>query len=424
VALDRVLAPPYDVIDEAERAALLARDPHNVVRLILPEGGPEERYRNAAGLLAGWRATGVLHRDERPCLYRYCQEFAVAELGGQRVTRRGLIAAVRLHDFAERIIRPHERTLRGPKLDRLALMRATRSHLSQIFTLYPDPDGELDALLAAVETRPPELAGTTGDGTRHLLWRVADPALIARVVGFLAPRVLYIADGHHRYETMLALRDELAAQHGPLAPRSAAGFGTLFLASMDDPGLVVLPTHRLVHGLPDERLADLRQRLSTCFELCELSGAAARPAQLRAALGGVAADRPGFVALFAGGARAWLCTLRRDVDLDRELADQPAAVRALDVTVLHTLVLDRLLGIDGAAQEAGGHLRYEKSLSALLAALARGAAQVGFAMRPTRIDQVRAVADAGAIMPQKSTFFFPKLASGLVLHTIDPAELL
>ena len=275
VVASQVLAPPYDVIDEAERRELLARDPHNAVRLILPEGEGDAKYPEAARVLNAWLGDGALRRDERPALYRYHQVFTSAELGGRSVVRRGFIAAVRLHRFAERIILPHERTLAGPKADRLKLMEATGAHFSQIFTLYSDPAGETDRAFAAAEARQPAVDGTTADGTRHIVWRVDDAETLGRVARALAPRPLYIADGHHRYETMVALRDRMRERAGgALDSRSPGEFGTLFLCNMDDPGLVVLPIHRLVFGLADFQPDRFLAAIARWFDATPLAGAA------------------------------------------------------------------------------------------------------------------------------------------------------
>src|SRR5262249_23020335 len=214
VRLDKVIAPPYDVISDEERKQLEALDPHNCVRLILPQGEGDARYPAAAGLLQSWLDEGVLKRDWRPAIYRYHQVFKLAELGGRKFTRTGMICGVRLHGYDEKVILPHERTLRGPKEDRLKLMRAARAPFSQIFGLYRDPSLATDQAFAGADQRPPELEGTTADGTIHRLWRVTDRETIAQVGRLLSPMKVYIADGHHRYETMLALRDELREAGG------------------------------------------------------------------------------------------------------------------------------------------------------------------------------------------------------------------
>jgi uncharacterized protein (DUF1015 family) len=230
---------------------------------------------------------------------------------------------------------------------------------------------------------------------------------------------MYIAYVHHRYETMIALREELRAA-GTAGPRSAVEFGAFFLANMDDPGLVVLPTHRLVHSLARFELDELLARARDHFEVAVLPGGAGDAAALKAALAERSRDRPTFAAVVPGRADAWLLGLK--VDPEAAGLSGPRALTGLDATVLHALVLDRLLGIDREAVEAQRNLVYVKDTRSALEKVARGEAQVGFVMHPTRVEQVRAVADAGEVMPQKSTFFYPKIASGLVVSPLDPAE--
>ena len=417
----RVLAPPYDVIDEEERQELLALDPHNSVRLILPEGDGDEKYQVAARTLNAWLEEQVLRRDQRPALYRYHQVFTSAELGGRTITRRGFIAAVRLHAFDERIILPHERTLSGPKVDRLKLMDATGAHFSQIFTLYSDPSGESDRAFATAESARPTIDGTTADGTRHLLWRVDDAVTVGRVVRLLAPLKLYIADGHHRYETMLALRDRLRERAGgDLDSRSNANFGCMFLCNMDDPGLVVLPIHRLVFGLDGFDREAIHKKVQRWFDVTPLPAVDA--ASVKTALADASRVRPSVVAAFADKS-AVLLQLKPEVHAAATAKGSPIA-RSLDVSVLHELVLESALGIDRAAQAAQSNIRYYKDTADLLARVARGEGQVAFVMHPTRVEQVKAVADASEIMPQKSTFFYPKIASGTVINPIRPEEAL
>jgi uncharacterized protein (DUF1015 family) len=408
--LDRLLAPPYDVVSPAERDRLLAKSPHNFVRIDLPEGEGDAKYDNAARELSRWLQGGLLRRDERPALYRYHQRFS---LGGKELTRRGFVARVRLRRYDERVVLPHERTLSGPRLDRLKLTRATRAHLSQVFALYPDPGRRVDAEFEQVESAPPELEGRTDDGTLHRVWRLTDPRAQRRVAAALADAKLYIADGHHRYETMLAVRDELR----PLArsPRSSIEYGSLFLTGMEDPGLVVLPTHRVVHGLSGFELDRFLPRLRERFAVEELR--AASPEQLRDRLAAAGRSSPAFVLL--SGSRAFLAALRPGQEA---AVPAHAAVRRLDVAVLHALILEELLGIDRSAQERQTNLRYVKDVPGALEEARRPDVQAVFLLNPTEVAQLRAVADAGEIMPQKSTYFFPKLASGLLLNPIDPAE--
>jgi len=415
--LSPLLAGPYDVISPAERARLASVDQHNSVRLILPEPSdpaqPDSRYLDAAHTLRTWLSSAVLVRDEEPALYRYHQVFTSDEVaGGQPIVRRGFVGAVLLRDYDDGIIKPHERTLRGPKRDRLELMTATGAHLSQIFTLYSDPERAVDRIFEPFEKAPPLAEGTTPDGTLHRLWRVTDARAIDSVASLLEPRSLYIADGHHRYETMLALRDRLFDE-----PQAA--FGTLFLANIDDPGLVVLPIHRLVHSLADFDAAALVERAGAAFETERVTAGARTAAGLRELVAERGRDRAAFAMVLPGSDDATVFAARPEA----RPGGHPA-VATLDVSFLHELVLDRLLGIDAAALEAQSHVTYVKSTEAALAALAKPSGdgdptpQAGFFLNPTPVEQVVAVADAGQTMPQKSTFFYPKIASGVLFRTV------
>jgi uncharacterized protein (DUF1015 family) len=417
----KVLAPPYDVIDAAERARLAALDPHNCVRLILPEPDAEggDRYAASARTFAAWQASGVLRRDDRRAVYRYQQTFTHPDLGGREVTRSGFIAAVRLHDPAEGRILPHERTLPGPRADRLALMKATSAHFSQIFALFRDTTGDVERLFRRVEREAPAVDATL-DGVRHRLWRMADAEAIGKLRHLLAPRKLYIADGHHRFETMRGLRDHLAAK-APLSPYSSAQYATMFLAPMDQGGLLILPTHRVLHGVDGLTPASLVARARAHFLVDRIPGAARDLAAMRAAVADAPEHQPAFAAVFPGEADAWRFTLEPGANA-LALSLAPRTTAKLDVSVLHNVLLDRVLGISPAQQEAQTHLRYARDAGAALAELARPGTQAVFLLAPSTVEQVVHVADAGDVMPQKSTYFFPKLASGLVMNQVDPDE--
>jgi uncharacterized protein (DUF1015 family) len=406
--IDRLLAPPYDVISGTERAALAAKSPWNFVRLILPEGDGDQKYAQAAADLQRWLDDGVLRRDGRRALYRYHQQF---QIDAQVFVRKGFIARIRLQRFEERVVLPHERTLSGPKLDRLKLKRACRTHLSQVFGLYEDPVRAVDREFEEVESGPPLLEATTDDGVVHRLFRLVDPGAHQRVTAEMANKKVYIADGHHRYETMLALRDELR----PLArsPRSSVEYGTICLTSVDDPGLVVLPTHRVVHGLDNFALPVFLDRLRARFQIEELKDADPDSLRARLALEG----REAVCFILSSGARLFLLALRPGQE-----APGAEPMRQLDVAVLHALILEEILGIDREAQLQQTNLRYVKELTRALHEARSPQVQAVFLLNPTRVDQLQAVADAGEVMPQKSTFFFPKLASGLVLNPIIPDE--
>ena len=419
-----LIAPPYDVINEREREELAARSAHNSVQLILPKdrtgGASDERYEVAAETLNGWLRSGVMARDAQPALYRYHQIFTPpGEPGATPVVRRGFICRIRLHRFAEGVVLPHERTLAGPKADRLKLKRATRTHLSQVFGMYDDPQREADAAFAELEREEPALHGRTseGGGVEHRLWKLTDPAAVAVVQRVLRDRRIYIADGHHRYETMLALREELRREPGYCGLGSAVEYGSIFLCNVADPGLLVFPTHRVLHSLPGFDLTALIAKLQPYFHVTE-SPLPQSGVQVRKELEQRGAQGPSF--LVVSGGRAVYLTLRADAELTE--MGGPAVLRTLDVTLLHALVLEQALGIDRAAQEAQTYLRYVKDNEQALQAARAPDVQAVFLMNPTRVAQVMACSDAGEVMPQKSTYFYPKIASGLVLNPLDPAE--
>ncbi|ACY17410.1 DUF1015 domain-containing protein [Haliangium ochraceum] len=427
----QVVAPPYDVIDSEERARLAARHANNSIHLILPQaaasdgaaasGAAGDKYAAARATQSEWLDSGVLRRDQRPAIYRYHQVFTSAELGGRTVTRRGFIAAVRLHAFDEGVIMPHERTLRGPKIDRLALMEATESHLSQIFGMYQDPSGGTDRVFNELERRKPAIDATTDDGTRHLLWRLTEREAIGQLTRLMAPLKIYIADGHHRYETMLAQRQRASERAGGQLPEHAAvQYATMFLANMNDPGLVVLPTHRLLHDVEGFSPEDLIAAASTYFDISTIPGAAHNAQRLRAELATASSKRPSFAAVWPFQEDATVFSLKPQAK--SEFLPTHAALRELDVSILHGIILEELLGIDRAAQEAQTNIRYYKDTQKALDAIADCKGQICFIMNPTPVEQVKAVADAHEVMPQKSTYFYPKIASGLVFRSVSADE--
>jgi uncharacterized protein (DUF1015 family) len=429
-SLADVVAPPYDVISAEERTQLAARHPHNVVRLILPEGDGDAKYGNAASILAAWREEGVLVRDTTPAFYRLDQTFAPpgSQDGARRtIRRRGFLALVRLVPFADRVVLPHERTLSGPKEDRLKLFRATGTNLSPGFMLYRDPRGELDAPLGSGEILSEY---STPDGILHSIARVVDPRAIAAIVAGIARSTLLIADGHHRYETAVRYAGEVSAAHAHASASAEHRFFMTFLANGDDPNLVVFPTHRHVHSLPafsyDDMLRRARESVFAVAELPRGANAEGILAGLGAA-GGVGA-RGGKSALAAAApdGRAAILTLRDDADLDAHptLGSQPPVLRATDVVILHTGILQPILGITPEAQAAKTNLWYPQDAPAALAQLRAGKGDVLFLMNATPTAQVRDVAEAGHVMPQKSTFFYPKVPTGLAVHTLDPSRLI
>jgi uncharacterized protein (DUF1015 family) len=410
-----LLAPPYDVINETQRAQLEASHPRNIVHLDLPRGEGDARYDHARAQFHKWLAEGTLRPDARPALYRYEQRFTFTGAAGpQKYTRKGFISLIELSPFSARIVLPHEHTLSGPKIDRFKLIHATRAHFSQVFSLYRDPAGTIEAALDSACVAAPEVDATTPDGCRHRLWVVTDEAVIAAVARELHPRSVMIADGHHRYETMVAIRDSLRPAGVPLG-RSLADWGVMFFARAEDPGLLVLPTHRMVHGLSAEVLDTLAERCRPWFDVT--SGSEQDAAAIEARL-----LREGEQAVTFGLRRAgergttWL-KLRADADLARL---GPPTLARLDVSVLHGLVLDPLLGIGSEAMARQSNLTYSHDLRETLGRVTASQVQAAFLMNATKVSQVLDACEAGFVLPQKSTYFQPKLATGLVMARIDP----
>ncbi len=400
--LSALVAPPYDVISKTERAQLAALHEHNIVRVMLPEapGGAGaaaggDRYAHAAALLAEWRRAGVLVRDAAPAVYVMAQEFALP--AGERRTRIGMFAAVSAEPYETRRVRPHERTHSGPKADRLALLRATGSNVESIFVLAPDPGGALATALGDVARRPPDARAALG-GVRISLWVVTGEAA-SRLAHLASRHPLYIADGHHRYETAVTY-----ARERPAADRVLA-----FIVSAEERGLTILPTHRIVFG-GGRDATQLVAWWRQWFDVGRVAPCADRIERL-AELGreGTAC----IVALPDGNDLSLV--LKRDAPLDRapDLGATPA-VRSLDVARVETLVVQAILG----AGTATPSLTYSADPQAAFDAVRKGRAAAAVLLNPTRVEQVFAVADAGDVMPQKSTYFVPKVPSGLVVRPV------
>jgi uncharacterized protein (DUF1015 family) len=413
----QVLAPPYDVISPEQRSVLEAQHPRNIVHLDLPRGEGDAKYASARAMLDAWLDEGSLREDSEPAIYRYEQIFSFdTGTGARSYTRKGFFALIQLSPFADRVVLPHEHTLSGPKVDRFKLIKTTEAHFSEIFVLYRDPEGRAEAVLERAASQAPDIDATTPDGCRHRLWVITDKAAIAAVTAAMAPKQVMIADGHHRYETMVAIRDALRPAGAALG-RSQADFGPMFFARAEDPGLLVLPTHRMVHGLAESALDALAERCRPWFEVStgSESDAASLGDRLRREGEGAVAfavRRP------QQGQTLWL-RLRKDADLTKL---GPPTLGCLDVSVLHGLILDPLLGIGAEALAKQQNLTYSHDLRETLERVASGKVQAAFLMNATKANQVLDACEAGFVLPQKSTYFQPKLATGLVMQKIRPGE--
>lgn len=399
-SLGHVVAPPYDVIDDAGRAELLALSPHNVVEIDLPQAGDgSDPYAHAAETVGSWRNDGVLVADDEPSLWALAQDYTAPD--GSTQQRHGILARVRVEDYGAGRIRAHERTQPGPKQDRLDLTRATRHNLSPIFSLTTE---DAWPLIEPATHGDPWGEVTDPDGTVHRVWRVTDPEIHAAVTERLADAELLIADGHHRYETARAYRDEIGGE-GP------HNYTLMALTGLADPGLTVFPTHRLLSGLADdpETQARLRDGLRELFETEEVDELDPAGEEGTGVLGYIDAHHR----------TPYRLRLKDTAELERLLPDKPDAYRRLDAVILETLVLKGILGMteDDIAAKRG--LGYAKAGEDVLAQLGPGSYDAAFVLRPIPVEDVREVAGDGEIMPPKSTYFFPKLLSGIVFNPLD-----
>ncbi len=407
-----LVAQPYDRIGEAEQAVYYKRSPYNIVRIIKgvaqPGDNGENVYTRAAAYLQKWIDEGILVRDAEPSLYVYHQEY---KFGGERLTRKGFIALGKLEP--ERV-HAHEKTLKGPKEDRLRLLRATEGNFGHIFMLYSDPqrraDTALDTVIAGIE---PTIKAVDDYGNNHYVWQVTDPDVISVVQDAVSEKDLYIADGHHRYETAVNFMRECQEKGWrPAAPESFdVRMMTLF--NIDEPGMTIRPIHRLVHALDDFSVEAFLKRADSDFEVV-------RYASLVEMEQGVAARREHHTfGFYSGGVYASL-TLRDEKLMDRLIVgDWSRDWKCLDVSILHTVILDRLLGIDAKALEEQRNITYAHDPQEGVDAVDSSKEQIFFLLNPTSPSQVKRVADHGEKMPQKSTDFYPKLLTGLVLSKME-----
>jgi uncharacterized protein (DUF1015 family) len=393
-SLREVTAPPYDVIDESMRAELLARSALNVVEIDLPRTpGGGDPYEHAAETLEAWTLDGVLTADREPAIWALTQDYSTPD--GSHRTRRGFLARVRVTEYGPGLVRPHERTQPGPKEDRLRLTRATRHNLSPIFALHPG--SVWDAVGPHLGSEPWGEV-TDDEGTIHRTWRIADPGVHEAVTAELADAELLIADGHHRYETARIYADEIGGD-GPHR------YTLMCLVSLDDPGLEIFGTHRLLAGIDGERLrAGIREH----FDVEEVESEDADPAGSE----GIG------VFGFLDAERTLRLRLRATSAVDAALGDRTEAYRRLDAVILEELILKDALGMteDDIAAKRG--LAYAKGIEEAIGAIRQGSADAAFLLRPTPVWQVREVAAAGETMPPKSTFFFPKLLTGIAFNPL------
>ena len=416
--LSSLVTPPYDVISGGAQEGYYAQSPYNVIRLELGQEHAEDtslnnRYTRAATTFSEWRLDGVLQQETLPSYYLYQQRFTY---DNQSYTRTSLLARVWLEPWNKRVVLPHEHTLAKARNDRLQLLRACATNLSPVMCLYDDPQGRIRRLLGRYAAQA-EVQITDEVNEGHVLQPIADEQVVASIVDFFLQRQLYIADGHHRYETALQYRDEIRNQRHELLDADAANFVLMALIDLDDPGLLVLPTHRLLFNLKPEALQNVTsENLARYFTVKTLGATESSDALLAQLAVEADSSRPALVLSVAG--QNWLLSINEQGQQRMQESGHSAAWNNLDVAVAHTLIIEDILGLNAQDMTAGTNIRYMRDADPTLQAVQTGEAQAAILLNATRVRQMCDVADASDLMPQKSTYFYPKLITGLVMNPL------
>ncbi len=415
-SLSAVVAPPYDVVDAGLQQKLYDASPYNAIRVELTQDAPGDddqnnKYSRAARTLKDWTGSEILKQDTARSLYVYEQEFTVE---GQTRTRRGFLARVRLEPFGTGRIFPHEQTLAGPKADRLKLYQATGFNISPVFGLYPDAGEEVFAKLEPLIRNAPPLTATDHLGVVNRLWVITDSSTISAIIGLMGPKPVFIADGHHRYETGLKYLDEREAAGEVADDEAAPNFCLMMLVGMSDPGLVILPTHRLVSGLPNVTSDRLQHALLDHFDIVETETSAKGCWEI-AQLHADAAPSPVLAFGTVADGKWFVARLRDSAIMDELAPDQTPEWRSLSVSVLHKLVLDKLVKDEF---QAAPECSYVHLLKEVTDAVQAKSCQVVCLVPPVGMDEVEAIAGNREKMPPKSTYFYPKILTGMVLNSL------
>jgi uncharacterized protein (DUF1015 family) len=420
IPIEKVVTQPYDKISQGMQDRYYALHPNNIIRIVLGKPAPNDSpsnnvYTRAAGTLNDWREAGVLERVTSPAFFVYFQKFRIPGTTEEHV-RKGFIGLAQLEDYASRIVFPHERTLSGPKKDRLELLRHTRTHFEQIFMLYEDPSLKIDRFLDDAAQGKPDIQVEDEYGVAHTIWTLTDPQTLAIIQEHMSDRKLIIADGHHRYETALTYRDEIRATSGKVDPNAAYERMAMTFFNMDAPGLTILPTHRLMNNIPAFNADALMSRAGRFFEIHE---APHEDGDFRAQLGRLGEKQVTIGLCTEGGRRMVHLGLKPDLNLAEVLPDLSEKQRRLDVVILHRLLIEKCLGISEEAVKKERFITYVREMDAALNAVRNGSAQAAFLLNPTGLHQMRDIAYEGNVMPQKSTDFYPKVLSGLTMYTLE-----
>lgn len=403
--ISSLVCPPYDIISEEERNELMSKNPYNAIKLEYNNAG-EDIYKTAGENLSAWQKEGMLKTDDNPGLYIYEEEFTAY---GKAYKIKGLISLIRLEEFEKKIVLPHEETLDKAKADRLNLMNATACNFSSIYLMYHDKENEIFSYIDELSKGEPDQSFKTGDEIRHNLWFVYDENAIAKLQGLFADKQLYIADGHHRYTTMINYRNQLREEGVNTDSEHPSNFGMMTMMNIENPGLVVFPTHRVVRDMSN---FDVNRVVKGAEQYFNVDTCKPEELENRVRAGEKGAKTFG---LYADG-KGWLLTLKDLSIMEKLLPEMSSPYRGLDVTVLHTLILEGILGIDKTNMANQINLTYERDAKAAMETVDCKKGDCAFLINATSVGEIADVADADEKMPQKSTYFYPKLITGHVMY--------
>lgn len=407
--IEELVCPPYDIISDQQREEYIKTNPHNIIRLELPKG--DDKYNKAAEILNDWLEKGILVKEDKPAIYIYEEEFTAY---GERKAIKGIICRVKLEEFSKGIILPHEFTLSKAKEDRLNLMKATNCNFSQIYSLYMDGGKNTLGKIDSLSKSEPDIQLQDNDNVTHRMWIIKDEKAIADICSDFTDRKLYIADGHHRYETALNYRNYLRDQ-GLAKEGDACDYQMMMLVDMEHPGLVVFPTHRLVRNLDSFNAERVIDGCKEYFDVTEHSDINT----IESTLMELYNQGKKAYAFYCGGSSYKLLVLKDTNIIKKLLPNASTATQQLDVTILHTLILEKIFGIDAENMAKQINLTYTKIFDEAISSVQQGNSQCAFILNPTRVSEIREVASNGEKMPQKSTYFYPKMITGLVMNQLE-----
>ena len=407
--IEELVCPPYDIISDQQREEYIKTNPHNIIRLELPKG--DDKYNKAAEILKDWLEKGILVKEDKPAIYIYEEEFTAY---GERKAIKGIICRVKLEEFSKGIILPHEFTLSKANEDRLNLMKATNCNFSQIYSLYMDGGKNTLGKIDSLSKSEPDIQLQDNDNVTHRMWIIKDEKAIADICNDFADRKLYIADGHHRYETALNYRNYLREQ-GLAKEGDACDYQMMMLVDMEHPGLVVFPTHRLVRNLDSFNAERVIDGCKEYFDVTEHSDINT----IESTLMELYNQGKKAYAFYCGGSSYKLLVLKDTNIIKKLLPNASTATQQLDVTILHTLILEKIFGIDAENMAKQINLTYTKIFDEAISSVQQGNSQCAFILNPTRVSEIREVASNGEKMPQKSTYFYPKMITGLVMNQLE-----